>query len=142
MFGTSKLPNISRGISLPSCKCYSNFHILFSYLWKICSQNGLFLQSWGTQFSPSAPNMVVSQQEGQLRIFFRIFQNQRVSSLIAIVRYANRYFNSVEIYPLELSCKSRKLAVNKVDGRDTMLVIELCLCAPFSNATLEHFSMR
>ena len=72
----------------PNCQIFSgelvchpvNFHILFSYLWEICSQNGLFLQSWGTQFSPSAPNMV-SQQEGQLRNFFWIFQNQRVSSL-------------------------------------------------------------
>ena len=64
MFGTSKLPNISWGISLPSCKCYSNFHILFLYLWKICSQNGLFLQSWGTQF-PLRPSTWLAGEGGR-----------------------------------------------------------------------------
>ena len=33
-------------------------------------------------FGPQHGGGGVSQQEGQLRIFFRIFQNQRVSSLI------------------------------------------------------------
>ena len=37
------------------------------------------------------------------------------SGYITNVRYANRYFNSVEINPLELWCKLRKQAVNKVD---------------------------
>ena len=58
---------------------------------------------------------------------------------IHIVRYANLNFNSVEINPLEFWRKLRKLAANKVHWRDTMLVIELCLWAPFSNATLEQF---
>ena len=60
---------------------------------------------------------------------------------IDIVRYGNRYFNLVEINPLELWYnKLRKLAVNKVDWRDTMLVIELCLCNQSSNTTLERVS--
>ena len=61
---------------------------------------------------------------------------------IANVRYVNRYFNSIEINSLELWCKLRKLAVNKVHWRDTMLVIQLCtMCCILKSNFREVFQL-
>ena len=57
---------------------------------------------------------------------------------VNIGRYANRYFNCGEIDPLDMWSTIRKIAVDK-DWKGIMLLIVLCLGAPFANATLERF---
>ena len=71
---------------------------------------------------------------------FTVFNLNNVKDgFIDIVRYSNRYFNITETKPLLLWGKLAKLGEEKPDWRGILLIIELCLCAPFSNATLERF---
>ena len=56
------------------------------------------------------------------------------------IRYGNCYFNLVKTNPLDLWCKLGEISSTvKTDWKGVMLILELCLCVPFSNATLEHF---
>ena len=64
--------------------------------------------------------------------------NELHNGHVNIVRYANRYFNCVEIDPVDMWGTIRKIVVDKY-WKGIMLLIKLCLCAPFSNATLERF---
>ena len=54
---------------------------------------------------------------------------------VNVGRYANRYFNCVEIDPLDMWSTIRKITVDK-EWKGILLLIERCLCAPLSNATL------
>ena len=56
-----------------------------------------------------------------------------------MIRYSNRYFNTVETDPIELWCKLGKMGSTKSQWNGILLIIELCLCAPYSNATLERY---
>ena len=53
------------------------------------------------------------------------------------IRYASRYFNTDDINPIDIWSKLVK--INKSDWHGVLLLSELCLCAPFSNASLERF---
>ena len=59
------------------------------------------------------------------------------NSYIDAAQHAKKYFNTSENDPHDIWAAMGKL---KKDGfNPAMLLIELCLCAPFSNATLERF---
>ena len=66
-----------------------------------------------------------------------------LSSFLAVLRYAHRQFNTSNINPIEFWSKILSLADEHIFWKPTTLIIEICLCAPFSNASLERlFSKR
>ena len=61
-----------------------------------------------------------------------------LSSFLAVLRYAHQYFNTSNINPIKFWSKILSLADEHIFGKPTTLIIEICLCAPFSNASLER----
>ena len=65
--------------------------------------------------------------------------NSLIVGYVDIVHYAYRYFNIDSTDPMKLWSKLCKLGKEKESWKDILLLIELCLYTPFSNATLERF---
>ena len=62
-----------------------------------------------------------------------------LSSFLAVLRYdAHQCFNTSNINPIEFWSKILSLADEFFFWKPTILIIEVCLCAPFSNASLER----
>ena len=61
-----------------------------------------------------------------------------LSSFLAVLHYAHQYFNTSNINPIEFWSKILSLADEHIFWKPTTLIIEICLCAPFSNASLER----
>ena len=61
-----------------------------------------------------------------------------LSSFLAVLHYAHRYFTTYNINPIEFWSKILSLAGEHIFWKPTTLIIEICLCAPFSNASLER----
>ena len=59
-----------------------------------------------------------------------------LSSFLAVLRYAHRYFNTSNINPIEFWILS--LPDEHIFWKPMTLIIEICLCAPFSNVSLER----
>ena len=74
-----------------------------------------------------------------------IFESTSLESLqngyTEFVRYAYRYFDIDNVKPADLWPKLCRLGKEKEDWKPIMLLIELCRCTPFSNATHEGFSV-
>ena len=72
-----------------------------------------------------------------------IFESTSFESLqngyTEFVRYAYRYFHINIVKPADLWPKLCRLDKEREDWTPIMLLIELCRCKPFSNATLERF---
>ena len=66
-------------------------------------------------------------------------ENDVSDSFFAIVRYAVRYFNVQNVNPIDFWSKILSLKEEHTDWKPASLLIEICLCAPFSNAILERF---
>ena len=60
-----------------------------------------------------------------------------LSSFLALLRYTHRYFNTSNINPVEFWSKILSLADEHIFWKPTTLIIEIRLCAPLSNASLE-----
>ena len=60
-----------------------------------------------------------------------------LSSFLAVLRYAHQYFNTSNINPIKFWSKILSLADEHIFWKPTTLIIEICLCPPFSNASLE-----
>ena len=60
------------------------------------------------------------------------------NSFLAIVRYGLKYFNMVSVDRLEFSGKILSLEDEHPHWRLALLVVEICICAPYSRATLER----
>ena len=61
-----------------------------------------------------------------------------LSSFLAVLHYAHQYFNTSNINPIEFWSKILSLADEHIFWKPTTLIIETCLCASFSNASLER----
>ena len=61
-----------------------------------------------------------------------------LSSFLAVLRYAHQYFNTSNINPIDFWSKILSLADEHIFWKPTTLIIEICLCVPFSNASLER----
>ena len=59
-------------------------------------------------------------------------------SFLAVLRYAHRQFNTSNINPIEFWSKILSLADEHIFWKPTTLIIEICLCAPLSIASLER----
>ena len=72
-----------------------------------------------------------------------IFESTSLESLqngyTEFVRYAYRYFDIDNVKPADLWPKLCRLGKEREDWKSIMLLIELCRCTTFSNATLEKF---
>ena len=94
--------------------------------------------------------------EGKLRVqlksveaVFKHFSNMDVlktidmedvtDGYIEVVRYCQKYFDVQHVDQVELWHKILLVGKDKDDWRGVTLVIEICLCTPCSNATLERF---
>ena len=61
-----------------------------------------------------------------------------LSSFLAVLRYAHQYFNTSNINPIEFWSKILSLADEHIFWKPTTLIIEIGLCAPFCNTSLER----
>ena len=61
-----------------------------------------------------------------------------LGSFLAVLRYAHQCFNTSNINPTEFWSKILSLTDEHIFCKPTTLIIEICLCAPFSNASLER----
>ena len=61
-----------------------------------------------------------------------------LSSFLAVLRYAHGYFNTSNINSTKFWSKILSLADEHIFWKPTTLIIEIWLCAPFSNASLER----
>ena len=72
-----------------------------------------------------------------------LFKSTSLQSLqkgyIEFVCYAYHYFDINNVKPADLWPKLRRLGKEREDWKSIILLIELCRCTPFSNATLEMF---
>ena len=61
-----------------------------------------------------------------------------LSSFLAVLRYAHRYFNTSNINPIEFWSKILSLTNEHIFWKPTTMIIEICLYTPFSKASLER----
>ena len=66
-------------------------------------------------------------------------ENDVSDSFFAIVHYAVRYFNVQKVNPIEFWSKTLSLKEEHADWKPTSLLMEICLCGPFTNTILERF---
>ena len=88
----------------------------------------------------------LSPQLNSVKKLFENFNNMEVFHSLSInslingysdnVQYAYRYFDTEHIKPMKLWIKLLIIGRNNENSRDIMLRLGLCLCTPFSNATL------
>ena len=60
-------------------------------------------------------------------------------TFVDVVWHAYHYFDIKNIKPVSLWSKICTLGKDRESWHDIMILIKLCLCTPFSNATLERF---
>ena len=72
-----------------------------------------------------------------------VFESTSLESLqngyTEFVRYSYHYFGIDNMKPADLWPKLCKLGKEREDWKPILLLIKLCRCTPFSNATLERF---
>ena len=72
-------------------------------------------------------------------VFKSITHNSLQTGFVDVARHAYCYFNVENIKPVSLWSKICSLGKDRESWYDIMILTELCLCLPFSNATLERF---
>ena len=72
-------------------------------------------------------------------VFKDITWQAHSDGFIDIAHYANCYFSLTDCNLLELWSKLMIIGKNKPSWKGASLIVEICLCASFSNATLERF---
>ena len=73
-----------------------------------------------------------------MEIFKSYSEEDIVDSFLDIIRYTSRYFNTSTVNPIEFWSKILALNQDKKQWKVSLLLVEICLCAPFSNASLER----
>ena len=81
----------------------------------------------------------VYEQFCRMKIFKDFRKDDIVRSYIDVVRFCQRYFDYEKTDPTELWHKVLLQSKDKPEWRGISLLIEICLCTPCSNATLERF---
>ena len=70
---------------------------------------------------------------------FKLFTVEDITEgFLAITSYAYRYFETPNIMPMEFWSKLLYLHEDYTSWNTVLLIVELCFCAPVSNATLER----
>ena len=73
-----------------------------------------------------------------MEVFNTFTSDDVTESFCAVTRYSSRYFNTSNVKPIEFWSKILLLHQENNSWKATLLLVELCLCAPFSNASLER----
>ena len=73
----------------------------------------------------------------RMGIFTSCTEDQVIDSFLPIVRYGVKYFSIKSLDVLEFWSKMFSFKVENPHWREALLIIEICLCAPVSNASLE-----
>ena len=81
----------------------------------------------------------VYDQFSAMKIFENIRKEDVLDGYVEMVRYCQRYFDFEKVDQFELWHKVLMLCEDRKEWYDASLVIEICLCTPCSNATLERF---
>ena len=74
-----------------------------------------------------------------MEVFHPVSIDSLIDGYSDIVQYAHRYFDIEHTEPIKLWSKLLIIGKNNEHWKNIMLLLELCLCTPFSNATLERF---
>ena len=74
-----------------------------------------------------------------MEVFNDISWEATLNGFVDVVHYANQYFSLPIANPIVLWGKILILGKNEPNWRGISLIIRICLCAPFSNASLERF---
>ena len=81
----------------------------------------------------------VFDQFSSMDVFKNVKKEDVTAEFVSVVRYCQRYFDYENVEPLELWHKIMLLCRQKPEWSSIALIIEICLCTPCSNATLERF---
>ena len=81
----------------------------------------------------------IYEQFSDMDVFKDIDVDDIRRGYVDVVRYCQRYLDFEKPNPTELWHKVLLLCKDKPEWRGIALVIEICLCSPCSNATLERF---
>ena len=73
-----------------------------------------------------------------MEVFNKISWEAVLNGFVDILHYANQYFSLSTANPIDLWGKILILGKNKPSWKGISLIVEICLCAPFSNASLER----
>ena len=112
--------------------------VLNSQIWPLFNDDEsdeIIEEKFSTQLS--AINRIFNRY-GAMEAFKKFTSDNVVEGFIDIVRYAKRYFETENMNSLEFWSKLAKPGKDKTKWSGFLLILELCLCAPVSNATLER----
>ena len=71
--------------------------------------------------------------------FAAVTEEEIINNFIDIFRYASQYLNTEDVNWIGIWSKLTKIDKSNWDG--ALLFRRLCQCAPFGNASFEHFSV-
>ena len=94
---------------------------------------------WCSRFIIKATDEVFHRLYARYFSLFKFDKNNLEDSYIDVVKCANQYFNITEVEPLDIWTKLKQLKSKEESYSSILLVVELCLCAPYSTAHLERF---
>ena len=97
----------------------------------------------GTSEEDSHTNQLASLKKlfnryREMGVFAAFNEEQVIESFLSVVRYGIKYFNVKNVDVLEFWSRMLSLQDENPHWRAAMLLIEICLCAPVSNASLER----
>ena len=72
-----------------------------------------------------------------MEVFMGLTSDNVISSFLDIVHYASQYFNTSNINPIYFWSIILQLREEKGSWKAVLLLVELNLCAPFLNASLD-----
>ena len=73
-----------------------------------------------------------------MEILALITEGEITESFLSKMRHRFKYFKMIDVDVLKFWSKIFKLQDENLQWRPALLVIEICLCAPISNASLER----
>ena len=74
---------------------------------------------------------------GGVTVFKFVTKNEVEESFLVIVRYGLKYFNMKNVDAVQFWGQIMSLQDDHLQWKPVLLLIEVCPCAPHSNATLE-----
>ena len=108
-----------------------------SVLFDVCRV--LNTKVWPKLHEGSKDDENLSLQLNSVKNLFEKFNNMGVFHPVSIDLLIDRYFDIEHTEPMKLWSKLLLIGKNNEHWKNIMLLLELCLCTQFSNATLAGF---
>ena len=100
---------------------------------------GLIWQKYLTQYATQfATIQKLFNRFKEKAIFNGVTSEDIIESLQATIRYASIYFSTNIANPMNFWSKVLNLRKDDQLMKPSLLIVDVCLCAPFSNATLDR----